>query len=562
MGLFASLNMGVTGLTASQMALDITGQNITNANTEGYSRKRLSQASLARTDTAYGQVGMGVDVSHIERIREEFLDKQIQTQTSRQNYYSQMDHSLERVENIFTEPTDNALNKYMDDFWNAWQDLANNPADLSSREAVATSSQVMTDQFHAVWNELDAFQDSIDEDISAQVEGVNNLIREVKKLNDDIASVEMDDASRANDSRDKRTQLLKELSKLIPVSYVEEPDGRAIVTTKGNMLVGAQDYNELELYRRTQKLDDGTIEAKVFVRYAGTKKEYKPDDGSLAALFETRDQVLPGLKDKLDTLADTMISTINTVHYKGYDLDGETGANFFDPSGTGAQGISLSAAILDSGKNIAAAQGGSVQSQGGAPLPFTVQANQTINLRDPLQGGDPRFQNLMQGSLKIMAGTVQLQEGAAKDYVVDPQNGLITFVNSAGYPAGTPLTAEFLYNDATFGGVGDGRNALAIAKLKDAASMVPNSMGEFTQTSGEFYNAVVGNLGIARNEATSYTETHNYMLEQLNQQQDAVAGVSLDEEMANMIKFEHTYQASAKYISTVNDMMDVLVNLV
>jgi flagellar hook-associated protein 1 FlgK len=135
------------------------------------------------------------------------------------------------------------------------------------------------------------------------------------------------------------------------------------------------------------------------------------------------------------------------------------------------------------------------------------------------------------------------------------------FTNGALVPPGTAVDLNFKYNDAGFGGVGDGDNALNISGLRDANLTTPDSTGDNTQTIGEYYASFIGELGIERNAASSNLETSEFLLTQLKQRQDSIAGVSLDEELADLIKFENTYQAAAKYISTLDQMLEILLGL-
>ena len=564
MSLFGSLNVGYRGLSASQLAMNVTGQNITNANTEGYSRKRVSVSSDARKDDAFGQMGNGVSVDQVHRFRNRFIDDQINSEVATEGYYKTLDDAYERIENIFTEPTDNGLNKYLDTFWNSWQDLANNPADLSARELVKTNSEVLTNQFHNLSEQLRDYKLSINGMVGSEIEQINNTIREISILNEEIATVEVQDGNRANDSRDNRTLKLRQLAEKIDIDFYEDPDGRITVTTAGSIIVGPKNVNELELFRKSIRENDGFTYSEIYVRFENTKAEYNPRDGALKGLFQVRDEEIKGFEADLDDMAETLVKEVNAVHYTGYDLDTDTGLHFFDPEKVNAKNISVSEDILLNSKNIAAAKGGSIADPVGLPLPGTVPAGTrridfTDGTADPLY--DSRYRDWLEGSVTVTLGGVPLREGVGQDFSVDYQSGSIYFNSAVTVPGGSVVSVEFQYNDSPFGGVGDGSNALEIAQMKDKFTMKQDVAGNATQTIGEFYSAFIGKLGIDRNEATSNYETRRYIIEQLDKRTQELSGVSLDEEMANMIKFEHTYQASARYIGVIDEMMDVLLNL-
>lgn len=565
MGLLDSLDMGKKGLAAAQLSMDITGQNITNANTEGYSRKRVMLSADTRQDGQLGQIGNGVNVDGVQRMRNEFLDQQMNERIADQGRLQQIDDSLERVENIFNEPTDSALSGNLDRFWNAWSDLSNNPSDYASREAVKTTTEVLTSQFRTIAGQLQDFKMSINEQIKTQITQINSLAATIKKYNDEVSAAEIGGAgSQATESRDKRTQAIKDLAELIPIDYVEDAQGRYTVTTDGNMLIGPYDVFKLKVESKVQTESSGQNYAMYFCQIEKSSSTYQPKTGVLGGLFEVRDTKLQDVQDQLDTVASSLVKNVNEAHLNGYDLDSDTGIHFFDPTKTTAAEISLSADIIKDSRNIAAAATNSVTN---------------VNLpAEAVNAGPPATIDLTHGNTTplnrfVMAGTLRIentttsqvyQEGSAAgqgDYWVDYKSGMIQF-NPALNPTPTQVNLDFKIRDAQMSGVGDGRSALEIANLKEKAVLVPDAAGNQTQSVQEYYGSVMGNLGITRNESKNNLETAKFIVQQIDQRQQEIAGVSLDEEMANMIKFEHSYQASARYISTINSMMDAVLGLV
>jgi flagellar hook-associated protein FlgK len=252
------------------------------------------------------------------------------------------------------------------------------------------------------------------------------------------------------------------------------------------------------------------------------------------------------------------VKSINSLHSTGYTLNGNTGTDFFQASSIRARDIQLSAAVLDDSNNIAAAAGGTVIGPIQLQPPPSVPAFGTPL---DLKLIDPQFKNLSQGSVKIQHSGQTLDEGAGKDYVVDYNNGSITFLNYSRYAAGDPLTVAFSRNTAGYPGPGDGNNALNIAQMRDQYTMGADNLGNPNKTIGDFYNSFIGVLGIERNQTKSNKETRNFLVDQFKTKKQEVSGVSLDEELGNMIKFEHTYQASARFMRSINDLMDILMNI-
>jgi len=557
MSLFEGLSIANRGLAASQLALNVTGQNISNANTEGYSRKRLALSADYRTDGSYGQMGFGVDVRYIERVRNTFIDRQMVTQKSAQGYTEDMDFALERLENIHQEPSDTGLASALDNFWNSWSDVSNNPADKSSREALKSTTEVLTERFHYTANEISSYKNSINEQISDYTTQINNLASQISDLNQTIASAEGTVTDQANDSRDQRDLLLQELSTIVKISYVEDPSGAVSVTSGGNMLVSPHKALPLEAARETVHTPDGETYSNYTIRYQGSEDTFKADGGRLKALFDIRDTVIPSYEKELNVVAKSLVESVNAVHKTGYNMNRMTGVEFFDENNVNASNISLSAAILDDSNNIAAGKGGNIVGVAGAAL-----ASDATNIAD-LTTVNTAYRNVAVGSVVLTdtaTGRV-LEEGADKDYVVDYELGRIRIINDGAYPAGTNFNVDFKYNDSGFSGVGDGGNATDISLIRDKKAIDLDSAGNPTHTISEYYAGYIGRLGVERNQATSNLDTQKALVEQLSGQQESISGVNLDEEMSNMVRYQQTFQASARFLSTIKDMMDVLMNV-
>ncbi len=557
MSLFEGLSIGKKALAASQIALNVTGQNISNANTEGYSRKRASLVSDYRLDDAYGQMGFGVDAKFIERVRNIFIDRQMVSQVAEEGYLTTIDAGLESLENVYQEPSDTGLAQSMDDFWNAWSDVANNPNDKSSREALKSTAEVLTERFKYTADQIDMQRLDINDQIENTVRKINDYAKRISDLNVAVTSAEAASTDKANDSRDQRDQLLKELGTLTAISYIEDASGAVTVTASGSMLVSPQKAYELETFRDNIYDPSGGSQAFYGVRFQYSNTDFKPKNGELKALFDLRDDILPKYLEELDLMAATLVENVNSKHVNGYTLNKLTGVNFFDTDKLTAGTISLSAAVQVDSNNIAAGVGGTL-----IPLIGVVGTTDATGVVD-LTTVDPAYRNLAQGTLQIvdpLSGRT-LIEGTGNDYVVDYDLGRIMILDTATYPLGSTFNVDFTYNSNGYSGDGDGNNALLIAGLRDVSIMDPDVNNNNTHTLAEYYAGHIGRLGVERNEAASQLETQASLVEQLKNVQDSISGVNLDEEMGNLIKFQQTYKASANFLTTVKDMMDVLMSI-
>jgi flagellar hook-associated protein 1 FlgK len=677
-GLFGTMNSGIRGLMASQLALSVTSQNISNANTEGYSRKRLNLSAEFRRDPGFGQMGFGVTVTNITRVRDFFLDQQINRQTQEFNYYNEMNDTLTRLENIYGEPSDSSLSVTMDQFWSSWSDLANNPQSAAARDVLKANSEVLVDTMHNLSKEIRNLRESKNNDIETTVTQVNEYLKEIYSINQEISSVELSGKAVANDSRDQRDLVIKKLSQLINISTEDAGNGKIAVLTNGNMLVAPSSYVTLETNTVSLTRPDGSSYNDVGIRFSSTKKIYIPQSGKLRGVLDSRDEVIPYYEKKLDEIANTIVNKVNDIHKTGYTLNGTTGLDFFkvnshvesvqkhrevvngfsfsynplalpqvrdlgtpeivsgsfvltDSNGNGpftegvdysinyatgeitvlggalasppqpappltpslianyeydvptgdikvfqtyASNIELSAAIIKDGTNIAAASGRTTQSFADTLVIGAAGVYQYVHhvagpdgtystLDDdpdgiPGTGDELRERSTIQdGSVAVRSGATLLAEG--HDYYVDYPNGRILLLNAAY--AGTPLNIDYKASVSGSNGVSDNAIAVAISELRHSKVMVDDYNGDATATLNTFYNSYISELGVQRNEYTANSESRQFLLEQFEARQSEVAGVSLDEELANLVKYQHTYQASARIVSTVDKMLEVLFSM-
>jgi len=559
MGLFSVLNVATSGLFASQQAMDISGQNISNADVEGYSRKRLNQSTSYRRDEQFGQVGLGVDMINIERMRNSFIDEQIRRQNQDVGNYTELDNTMQSIENIFNEPADTGIQHYMDQFFDSWQNLANNPSDVSARTMVRTNAEILTDVFHNLSGELSNLRQSRNDELEDRVKKVNEISQELLNLNKEIGAVEVGKQN-ANDSKDKRDLLLKQLSELIDVTTIENEHGQITVTTGGSILVSPVDRQELETYTTSFGQPDGTTITDIGIRFSNSKRQLNPQGGQIKGLLDSRDVVVPSYQKKLDLIATTLVKKVNELHSQGYNLNGYSGNNFFNELVTGASDIKISAEIASDVANIAASSGGEIKPAGTNQLTagshnFGTVATQLV--RDPLSATPTPAKNIVQGTVIVSTPTVTLKEGV--DYSINYANGTIQMLHN-GYDAQN-LDVSFQYRTGGFQGAGDNSNALKIAGLRSDLTMTPDILGNGTSTFTEFYASLIGELGLNRNEAKSNLDTRKSLVEQYQSQQDSISGVSIDEEMANLIKYQHTYQAAARIISVTSEMLDTLLRM-
>ncbi len=362
-GLFG-IEIARRALQASQYAMDVTAHNIANANTDGYTRQR---AILGTTEPfpspewnrplLQGQLGTGVEVKSIDRVREGYFDDQIRKENQSLGEWNIKDNALKQLETIINEPSDSGLSSIMGGFWNSWQELSTNPESLTLRSAVVQNGSMLATQFNQLDQKLSRLQDSLNDQVAVDVSNINDITQQIAEINQEVARVKAYGAN-PNDQLDQRDQLLDQLSKLANVQISELNSGVTEVYLNGTQLVSQYGANQLQVVSNAS--NNGYYD----VTWASDGTKATINGGELKGLIDTRDNIIPNkYRADLNTLANTIVTQVNQLHKAGYGLDGNTGYNFFDPTKTTAATIALSSDVSDP-NHVAAA---SSWPAGGAP---------------------------------------------------------------------------------------------------------------------------------------------------------------------------------------------------
>jgi flagellar hook-associated protein 1 FlgK len=348
---FGLLSIGAGALLSQQRAMSVTGNNIANVNTPGYSRQRVNMETNRPTDTAFGPVGMGVQTTTVERVYDRFLGVQMNNESANLGRWEAQKGALDQVEVVFDESGGYGLNQALSDFWNSWQDLSMNPSGTTERSVVAAKSQALADTIRQKYADLGQSQADIDAAVKSGVEDINRLTAEISDLNQKIASTEASGTVNANDYRDSRDLALKQLSEIIGINSFEDADGRVVVSVgSGRVLV--ESGNNYALTAVTNA--DGHADI-AWANNTGAPVNISNEitSGKMAGWLQTRDTKIAGYKSSLDGLAQTLTTAVNTLHAAGYGLNGSHGDALF--SGSGAADMAVNPDILDDPNRIAAA---------------------------------------------------------------------------------------------------------------------------------------------------------------------------------------------------------------
>jgi flagellar hook-associated protein 1 FlgK len=352
MALSSLTEIGRRALVAYQTSLATTGQNIANAETKGYSRRDVTLAAAPAITTSRGQLGGGVDVAEIRRIRDGFIDQSLYQEQHLAGLYEEQRDALKQIEGIVNEPSEAGLNHALAQLFNSFQSLADDPENMGVRTTVLGAAQNVVSTLHRMDRQITGLQDQLFARAQDQVARINELTRQVADVNRAVAGIERV-RGEASDERDRRDLLLDELARLTDIQTRELADGSVTVTAGETTLVAGDRATELRLHppqvgadTRVQvvRVEDGRI--------AGLQS------GAVQGLLALRDGVLRDYQRHLDDIAVQLAQEINRVHRDGYGLDGTAGRPFFSEGVTGAGDIDVAGVIAADVNAIAASLDG------------------------------------------------------------------------------------------------------------------------------------------------------------------------------------------------------------
>lgn len=330
MATFDAIELGKRSLFAHQQSIQTAGHNISNSSTKGYTRQRVNleafepiyRPDLTRAETP-GQIGQGVTIASITRLRDELLDQRIIGATDDLGYWETRNSYIALLEQVHNEPEDISVRTRMDQFWEAWQELSLYPESDAARQVVRTRSETLTDAIHHQFRGLQGIRDMVHGDIEATVKQVNDLTGRIAKLNEEIVKVKaMGD--NPNDLMDKRDLLTEKLSSLIDISVDKrDEDETYVIHTAGLEIVQGRTHRTFDFKASTEN----DKYADVIWEDSGNLAHF--ESGKLAALIELRDTDIRNEIRKLDTMTMNFVDLVNDVHRNAMSPNGKTGIDFF-----------------------------------------------------------------------------------------------------------------------------------------------------------------------------------------------------------------------------------------
>ncbi len=676
-GIGLVLNIAKDALLTQQYAMDIISHNIANVSTEGYSRQVATMVVNEPAPYAGLVFGRGVTLTDIESVTNDFIEKRLQSSTSDLSMMTEKETYMNILETIFNENSKSSTSSLLDDFWNALDDLNNNPSGVAERTILIEYGSILSKSFQETSDDLLKLRKDLDTSIDAGVDNVNQIVDQIAGLNRQIILVKT--TGTPNDLIDKRTSLVKQLSTYMDINAYEYDDGSLTVATpKGFVLVNRQDSYHLDF--------NGTD---VIWENNSTPITENITGGRLGAWLDLRDETLPTYMSNLDELAKSITWEINSAHSQGVGLTGftsltgsyqatdrnevmgnvDSGLDFYDKITDGSFKLwlydenggvvgeatlpidadtttldNLSSAINGLTINGEDAFNSSIQdgalsleidqtTHSGYTFAFSDDNSNilaTLGINSFFTSSNARNMGINEGILSdvnnIAASKINNNVGYAKGDSSNTSTGILTtsgpytgtedgsfeieitaggnfiwrkdsgawsadtaFISGNTYPigaegvtitfngafsAGDNYSIDVTQSSDTYGefSPGDNSNSLTLSNLQYqnvAVKQWEYSREEGTRTLditnstiSEYLHQMVGAIGIdsqSIQREKTYTQT---IQDQLSATRDNISGVSLDEEMANLIKYQHAYSAAAKLITTAQEMLDTILQAV
>lgn len=438
-------------LSAYQTAISNTARNISNVGNPDYVRRRADIGSLISPARGSGFK----ESDSIDRLSSGFVQTQLWYKNQFLGRYESDETIYAQIETLFNEPGDSGLASMMNEFWNSWNDLANDPESNTARALVKDKGVLLSNTFNQLATDLTNLQEEISNDIGGTVDEVNRLLYEIKELNLNIAS------NHSYDLADSRDAAITRLSQLVNIEVSENMDHTISITTGGNNLVplvNADFVNELEV-----NVPQFSELYSVEVSFSEGGSIHSITNGTLGSLLEVQDTSIPSYLADINTLAMSIAEEVNSIHSAGYNLSDDTGLDFFDADVTGAASMFVNADIVDD--------------------PMLIATSDS-----PDESGNGNIANS----------------------ISDLQNG---------------------FN-------------IESVKFSD------------------FYNSLISEVGSKVQQAGFLRSSQEMVVTSLQNHKDSISGVSLDEEMSNLIKYEQAYQAASRMISVADELIQSVLALI
>jgi len=566
---FESLYIGTEAMKAAQGALSVVGHNIANVNTEGYTRQRANIESNTPIDRFPGQRGTGAHISEIQRLTDSFTRMQLEVENQKAGQYSIESDILQEIEQVLKEPTDSGLQKTLSEFFNAFHTLANSPEEFGNRNLIIEQGISLTSKLQSLSSQLKAIQNQADEIVEMKVDEVNSITTRIASLNKQISAVEVTEGQNANDLRDARELLYRDLNKIMKVTSYEDENKNLFIEAHGSVLVA-----------HTRSIPISTVRDVNGYLVPSDKhsgKEIVIKGGEFKGVLDARDIKLQTVLDSLDSLAETIITEVNRVHSQGTSFDGfdsitgdiVVGEPALNLVNAGLANTPVSGSFYISAFNSST---NSLEEHEITVDPYADSMNDIITRINTAFGGGVGVPGINVSASLNSAKQLEFQTStgyklqfveASTGSVDDSDFLLAAGVNTffSGDSAFTIEVKDFIKDNANnicagrSLSTGDNSNALAIADIATQYVMNGNQ-----STFSDYYAGIVSSSGTNSQVAARNEINQDSLVAMLEERLLSTTGVSLDEEGANLLVYQRMYQAGAKFIHVMDSVLNTLIN--
>jgi flagellar hook-associated protein 1 FlgK len=536
------LSIGKSALSAAQIGLTVTGHNIANANTAGYSRQVVVQSAAEAQNFGSSFIGQGAEVSGVSRIYNEVLVGQMvnsqTTSTATETYLTE----LSTINNMLSDASA-GVTPALNDFFAGVQDLAANPSDIPTRQSMLSNAQSLVNRLQSTANRLNEMQEGVSKQITSSVGLVNMYAAKIASLNDTIEKTVNAGGGQPNDLLDQRDQLVLDLSKQIKTTVVPQGVGSYNIYI-GNgvpLVVGA---TQMTLASTISPTNPSRIEV-AYISNGNTSilSENSLVGGSIGGLLQFRSQSLDTTQNKIGQIAIALASDFNTQHKLGFDLNGALGGNLFNvptPSVT-ASSKNTGLATLTSTISTASALTSSdyrVQFDGTNYKVTRLSDNQVLSNAAALPATVDGL------GLSISGASL-----AGDEFIIRPTRDISGLSLAITDP-------RKLAMGAVANLPGDNKNGLLLAGLQNQSTM-----NSGTTSYSAAFSQLVNSVGNKTRELKVTAAAEAQVLEQNTAAVQAQSGVNLDEEATNLIRYQQAYQAAGKMMQIASQLFDELLKL-
>jgi len=621
------LNTSLTGMLAFQRAMEMTGHNIANANTPGYSRQVAEFSTRVGQGSGNGFIGSGTQITTIKRIYDTMLGEQLRTSTTSHARFSMLNSLASRIDGMLADPK-TGVSSGMQSFFSSVQDLANDPSSIPARQAMLGEADGVVQRFQSMSGRLAALDNEVNQRITTVVADINTLADSIADINDDIVLAQGRTGQPPNDLLDQRDLMVRQLSEQISVTTVMQNDGSMnVFMGAGQSLVTGNAVKHLAV--TGSEFDPTRLEVVYLGSSGNSSLDTSLTGGAIGGLLDFRSNMLDPSRQALGETALALAAGFNEQHASGMDLRGSLGGDFFAISSPGVlssarntgtgdasaavadisaltgddyvleyDGVAYSLTRTGSGQPVAMTGSGTtvdpfvseglsivvngspaagdrqmIQPASGiaASISVLISDASAIAMASPVRvaSADTNLGDATIGNTSIVdSSDANLLTSSVIEFLTPTTfsiNGAGSFAYVSGDPVqingasfvmnGSPSTGDQFTLSPNFAATGDNRNGLLLADVQSAGILDGGTL-----SINESYGQLVANVGSSTHQVQVNLDVQSVILANNEDAYLSNSGVNLDEEAANLIRYQQAYQAVAQVVAVANTIFDSLLN--